>query len=209
MKLANPLTKKLFHKSWLESSLATYRVDSKPKLGRGGMVMCRDSSGSMGGAPDMWACALGGALLSIAKKDNRSFRGVVFSGPCQYKSFDFPAGDYPLDRTISWVTESYHGGTDFMTPLDVALQWLTEEYATTGKTTSDIVFVTDGLCQVRPDWQERFMAEMERIGSRLYGICIGGYALGEPLYSLAQGRIFQVSDFTSAGDIKEVIQRAS
>jgi uncharacterized protein with von Willebrand factor type A (vWA) domain len=68
------------------------------------------------------------------------------------------------------------GGTDFQRPLDAALECLRQARFKKG----DIVFITDGECQVSPEWAEQFRREKERLGFSLFSILIdvGSSSLG-------------------------------
>jgi uncharacterized protein with von Willebrand factor type A (vWA) domain len=60
------------------------------------------------------------------------------------------------------------GGTDFQKPLDAALECLKKSKYKKG----DIVFITDGECQVTPAWAETFRQEKDRLGFSLYSVLI-------------------------------------
>jgi len=60
------------------------------------------------------------------------------------------------------------GGTDFEKPLDAALECLKNSRYKKG----DIVFITDGECQVGEDWAQRFRKEKDRLGFSLFSILI-------------------------------------
>jgi uncharacterized protein with von Willebrand factor type A (vWA) domain len=68
------------------------------------------------------------------------------------------------------------GGTDFQTPLDAALECLQQSRFKKG----DIVFITDGECQVSPEWAEQFRQQKEKLGFSLFSILIdvGSSSLG-------------------------------
>jgi uncharacterized protein with von Willebrand factor type A (vWA) domain len=60
------------------------------------------------------------------------------------------------------------GGTDFQKPLDAALECLKKSKYKKG----DVVFITDGECQVTPQWAETFREEKEKLGFSLFSILI-------------------------------------
>jgi uncharacterized protein with von Willebrand factor type A (vWA) domain len=60
------------------------------------------------------------------------------------------------------------GGTDFQKPLDAALECLKQSRFKKG----DIIFITDGECQVEADWAERFRREKDKLGFSLFSILI-------------------------------------
>lgn len=71
--LANRKTKRLFYKKFADGELLQYQLRGTEKAARGAIVCMIDSSGSMMGAPDTWARAVGIALLNIAARQNRDF----------------------------------------------------------------------------------------------------------------------------------------
>jgi uncharacterized protein with von Willebrand factor type A (vWA) domain len=87
------------------------------------------------------------------------------------------------------------GGTDFETPLNAALDCLKQSRFKRG----DIVFITDGECQVRPEWAEQFRADKEEMGFSLFSILID---IGSSSMSVLQefsDKITTVSRLTSEG----------
>ena len=60
------------------------------------------------------------------------------------------------------------GGTDFQKPLDAALECLQKSRYKKG----DVIFITDGECQVSADWSEHFRAEKEKLAFSLFSILI-------------------------------------
>jgi hypothetical protein len=81
-----------------------------------------------------------------------------------------PRDRYEVEtKTIMDLAEYFPGGgTDFQKPLDAALDCLRESRFKKG----DIIFITDGECQVDPQWAENFRAEKEKLGFSLFSILI-------------------------------------
>ena len=46
----------------------------------------------------------------------------------------------------------------------------------------------------------------DRLGTRIFGVSIGGDAMGEPLKTICDGRVFPVNKLNSAEDIKDIFQ---
>ncbi len=99
------------------------------------------------------------------------------------RSISFSSGDTPLqvlemnarpryEAEMAKVTdlgEYFPGaGTDFQKPLDAALECLKKSKYKKG----DVVFITDGECQVTPEWAEKFRDDKEKLGFSLYSILI-------------------------------------
>ena len=80
-------------------------------------------------------------------------------------------------KTIMNLAEYFPGGgTDFQKPLDAALECLRQSRFTKG----DIIFITDGECQIDPQWAEAFRGEKKTLGISLFSILIdmGSASLG-------------------------------
>jgi uncharacterized protein with von Willebrand factor type A (vWA) domain len=136
------------------------------------MVVCLDGSSSMAGDKEIWSKAVTLTLLEIARRQRRLFRSICFSSddmPLQV--LDLNAGHrYEAEMLKVMDLAEYFpgGGTDFQKPLDAALECLQRSKYKKG----DIVFITDGECQVSAEWAENFRREKERLGFSLYSILI-------------------------------------
>jgi uncharacterized protein with von Willebrand factor type A (vWA) domain len=112
----------------------------------------------MAGDKEIWSKAVTLTLLEIARKQRRLFRSICFSSaetPLQVLDMN-PRDRYQADtKTIMDLAEYFPGGgTDFQRPLDAALDCLGQSRFKKG----DIIFITDGECQVEPVWAVRFRA---------------------------------------------------
>ena len=118
--------------------------------------------------------------------------------------YDF-TGAYPAEQVLDFAGQFFGGYTNFSLPLDRAVAILEAEHAATGRTSSDIVFITDGEANVSKPWLERYLARMHRIGARTWGLLIAG-AEREPLTSLCEGRVASFDEITSPGaDLRSVL----
>ena len=64
----------------VDSGILHRQYGGREQKGRGPLIVVRDESGSMGGAPHALAVALEWALLEIAIRDKRLFYSIPFSG---------------------------------------------------------------------------------------------------------------------------------
>jgi len=156
----------VFLKKYIEKQLLTYELESKESLGRGPIVVCIDTSGSMRYSDrEYWAKAVGLALSSVALREKRSFALVFFSSAGQYESFEFPKGER-AEGLMDAMETFFNGGTDFETPLQVALGIIEEsEYKR-----ADIIFITDDECDVSDGFNERFLDIKRAKEFRTFGI---------------------------------------
>jgi Mg-chelatase subunit ChlD len=152
--------------------LLSYALRGADERGRGPMIVCLDGSGSMAGDKEIWSKAVALTLLEIARRQRRLFRFICFS------SSETPLFTLDLnprerhevqeDRALDVAEYFPGGGTDFETPLSAAVDCLRAARYRRG----DVVLITDGECQVAPDWLARFKVEKERLGFSLYSVLI-------------------------------------
>lgn len=213
MDLLRPETKLHFYRKWMEGQTLQYAMRGDEKVGKGGIIMEIDNSGSMAGDREVWAKAVGLATAAIAKDQKRSFYGVHFGsgGYGSYKpelmTFDFRDWNkVTFDQMIDYAEFFFGGGTDFMAPLSLALKLLQDEEREKGFTEGDIVFVTDGICSVTPDWLKMFSEERERLGFKVWGIIIGGARTSEPLNSICDGNVVTIQDLLTGDEVRKMFR---
>ena len=168
----HPVLRKDFYRRFLDQELIQYSLRGVEEKGKGPMIVCLDGSSSMSGDKEIWSKAVALTLLEIARKQRRLFRSICFSSaetPLQVLDMN-PRDRYEVEtKTIMDLAEYFPGGgTDFQKPLDAALECLGESRFKKG----DIIFITDGECQVDPEWAEQFREEKERLGFSLFSILI-------------------------------------
>ena len=172
LSLHHPVLRKDFYRRFLDQELIQYSLRGVEEKGRGPMIVCLDGSSSMSGDKEIWSKAVTLTLLEIARKQRRRFRSICFSSaetPLQVLDMN-PRDRYEVEtKTVMDLAEYFPGGgTDFQKPLDAALDCLRESRFKKG----DIIFITDGECQVDPEWAENFRDEKERLGFSLFSILI-------------------------------------
>ena len=166
--LALGLAESSFADRWARSQLETVRRES-PAAERGGIVFVADASGTMDGARDGWARALGLALLDVATEEERPFRAIVFSTEAHEFTFSSPP---TIEERVAFAELTLGGGTDFEVPLSRALEFLEEEYRDTGSVSADVVFASDGLCQVSGEFMQWWSDSRRVLGFRCHGVAI-------------------------------------
>jgi uncharacterized protein with von Willebrand factor type A (vWA) domain len=170
--LPHPLLRKDFARRLLDKELLEYSLRGIDDKGKGPMIVCLDGSSSMAGDKELWSKAVTLTLLEIARRQRRLFRSICFASaetPLQVLDLN-PREHYEVSAEKALDLAEYFpgGGTDFEKPLDAALECLRTSRFKKG----DIVFITDGECQVSPAWAERFREEKERLGFSLFSILI-------------------------------------
>lgn len=180
LSLHHPVLRKDFFRRFLDQELVQYSLRGIEEKGKGPMIVCLDGSSSMAGEKEIWSKAVTLTLLEIARKQRRLFRSICFSSaetPLQVLDMN-PRDRYEVEtRTVMDLAEYFPGGgTDFQRPLDAALDCLRQARFKKG----DIIFITDGECQVDPGWAEQFRQDKEQLGFSLFSILIdvGSSSLG-------------------------------
>jgi uncharacterized protein with von Willebrand factor type A (vWA) domain len=156
--LHHPQLRADFQRRLLEGAVLQYRLRDDEQKGKGPMVVCIDVSSSMQGDKELWAKAVSLTLMDIARRQRRLFRAVLFSsGPESMKVIDLNRErryQPELPKVIELAEYFPGGGTDFQAPIDAAIELISDKKLKRG----DIVVITDGECQVAPEW----LAELKR-----------------------------------------------
>lgn len=204
--LADEATEADFYRRWIEGNLQQWHLKGEESIAKGGIIFCGDNSGSMQGDCEVWMKAVGLALLQIAKMQRRPFHGIHFGAPGEYAEFEFDTRKLIPEQVLAFAEHFYGGGTDFMTPLSVALDRLEDDFANRGAIKADIVFATDGMCGVTPEWLEAFKERQKVLGFKVYGISIGGHPDDEPLKTICDGRVCPVQRIASGEDVRGIFR---
>ncbi len=142
-------------------------------LGRGPIIICLDTSGSMHGEPEHIAKAAVLEALKIAHREQRACHLFAFSGAQQstFHRLDLRRGG--LIELLKFLQFSFHGGTDFPQVLKLALEQQTQK----GWGKADILLVTDG----RFPLEQKTLTEIAHYKKirqlRVFGILTGNWQL--------------------------------
>jgi len=168
--LTNPATKLLFYKKFAERELLQYKLIGTEKQAKGPIVVCIDNSGSMKGEREIWSKATMLGLLTIAQKQKRSFAVIQFGSRDELKKWSFPKDKPPTFEELVKILEFFFGGgTDFETPLRAAVECVkTEKHLKN----ADIIFITDGECDVSDSFLEQFRKEKKNLEFQVYTILV-------------------------------------
>jgi uncharacterized protein with von Willebrand factor type A (vWA) domain len=201
--LASDKTKILFYQKYVEKRLMQYELRGTEKVAKGAIICLIDNSGSMQGSRELWAKAVGLALLDVAHKQKRDFYGIHFSSAHdKLQEFWFPQGDTSdLNKVLDFAEYFYGGGTDFEKPLSRAVEVLEAQMNNESTQKGDIILITDGECHVSDEWLSRFDNAREEIGFRLFGTLIGGY--GRLLREISDVYV-TIQDLTQGDDAKDI-----
>lgn len=167
MNLTKDVTKKDFYRRMTENQLMTYNKKSHNTKNKGPIIVCVDTSGSMGTSEEMWSKALTVGILEVAQMQKRDFACIIYSGRA-----DDPiviGKDEIAPKKIIECAERYHGGgTNFESPLNKAIDLIKESQFRD----ADIMFITDGDCGVSDDFLRKFRRIKEEKEFKTKGILI-------------------------------------
>ena len=197
--LASPQTVPLFVKKYQQRRLKQYRRRESVHKGMGDIICCLDESGSTRGDAAAWGKAVALTLLDIAAENRRKFALIHFAGSSECKVDVFLPGQYSMQDKMNAAETFLGGGTNFKQPLDEAIQLMD-----TGFENADIVFLTDGLCELPEDYLDKLHKEQAARKFTVTGILLdtGSPGMEFSLTPFCQ-KIYRTSEL--AGD--EIVRR--
>ena len=201
--LASPQTLPLFVKKYQQRRLKQYRRREPVYKGMGDIICCLDESGSTRGDAAAWGKAVALTLLDIAAENRRKFALVHFSGSSSCKMDVFLPGQYSVQDKLDAAETFLDGGTDFKRPLQEALRLMDSDFEN-----ADIVFLTDGLCELPEAYLETLRSEQAARKFTVTGILLDA---DDPdmEFSLTPfcQKIYRTSELTGDAIVKSVISQ--
>lgn len=180
--LASPQTLPLFLRKYQRRQIKQYRRREAVYKGQGDIICCLDESSSTRGDAAAWGKAVALTLLEIAADSGRSFALIHFSGPDSIKIDLFRPGAYTAADKMAAAECFLGGGTNFERPITETVRLMEYE----GFENADVVFITDGECQMGKDYLEQLQVEQAVRRFTVTGILLDS---GEP------GMDFSLKDF--------------
>lgn len=178
---------------FLHQSLLTRAKVSRRARHKGPIVLCYDGSGSMEGDKILETKAHILAFLEVARQQKRRMVTIQFASASEPL---FVRELHPqrirLTEVLELMDTFLKGGTDFERPLKEALRYLESDRFRNG----DILFITDGICDISEGFKRRFLASKAEKRFRLYAVIIHGNTYGD------YGDLSDISD-----EILEIRQR--
>lgn len=165
--LAAPELIPLFLKKYQNKKLKQYRKREPVFKGKGDIIVCLDESQSTFGENSAYGMAIAMVLYEICRINHTNFALVHFA--CDIKVDCFPK-DEPFDpqKMLDCAETFLSGGTDFEAPLKEVFSL----YANQQLEKPDIVFITDGECDVSDEFLEIFKEFKADTGAKLTGILL-------------------------------------
>lgn len=160
---ASEETELLLLRRLAERQAFQYSLEGKESEDQGPILLCVDGSGSMDGARNEWAMAVGLALLEVCAMQRRAFGLCHFDSGVQ-KTHLVPASKrLTLEELVEMVCYFSGGGTNFSPPL----AWSLEQIKHGSWSKADVILVTDG----GGSWGDSVQA-LGAVGAAVYGVAI-------------------------------------
>ena len=157
----------LFLRKYRNKALKQYRKRDPEYKGKGDIIVCLDESQSTFGENNAYGMAIAMVLYELCKINGTNFALVHFS--TRTKVDVFPKGEYITVEEVMNCAETFlGGGTDFDEPLREACTLMEDERFEN----PDIVFITDGVCDVSSHMLKTFSELKEGTGAKLTGILL-------------------------------------
>lgn len=169
----------------------------------GDIICCLDESGSTRGDAAAWGKAVAMTLLDIAAENRRKFALIHFADSSSCKVDIFLPGQYSVQDKINAAETFLGGGTNFKQPLDEAIQLMG-----TGFENADIVFLTDGLCELPEDYLAKLHKEQAARKFTVTGILLdaGSPGMDFSLMPFCQ-KIYRTSELAGDEIVRSVISQ--
>ena len=202
--LASPQTTPLFLRKYQRGQIKQYQRREPIFKGMGDIICCLDESDSTEGDPAAWGRAVALTLLEIAADSGRSFALIHFSRAGRFQTDLFRPGAYTMADKLRAAETFLGGGTSFQTPMNEALRLLEAE----GFENADIVFVTDGECELPDQYLEQLRAEQAARRFTVTGVLLdkGTPGMAFSLESFCQN-IYRTSELLGDEIVREIVAR--
>ncbi len=161
-----------FYDRYLRDDLLTIDMIRKYDKRKGPIILCYDGSGSMEGAKIEETQSHILAIIEIAKIQKRHLILIQFasaSEPLYIKEIN--PSKITAQDVLDVLDEFICGGTDFEKPLSKAIEFIKADQ----HKKSDILFITDGQCEIREAFKKTFLHLKQQRDFKLYTIIMHAY----------------------------------
>lgn len=184
----NPVTRKYFEKKFLEKQLLSYahtemkgfsreehtteEVQVAIEEGKGPVIICVDTSGSMHGTPEQVAKTITFALTKKCLEEERGCYLISFSTGIEVQDMSLFKRNDGLKELVKFLRKSFNGGTDAAPALHHGLELMGSNDWKRADLLLVSDFVMDGLSQQLVD----AIKEQQGNGTRFFSLVIGDSA---------------------------------
>lgn len=146
-------------------------VERETEDGRGPMILCIDTSGSMSGDPEVVAKAVSLALVMRARQEKRKCYLIKFSTGIDAQNV---GDDASIDTIIGFLSSSFNGGTDADRALKAGIKVMEQnDYRK-----ADLLVVSDFCFGGRRKKISNRIIEQKKSGSRFYAVVVDNGGCG-------------------------------
>lgn len=202
--LADDKTRPLFYRKYYNKSLKSYRKRDRIKKGCGKKIVCIDESGSTSGGKNQWAKAITIALMDITMRNKQDFAVIHFSTDTETN--EVSAKNCDIDTIIRIAEHFMGGGTNFEKPLGKAYELLQQD----NYKGADIVFITDGECDVGDEFLKTFNDLKKKLKVKVVGVLLDKGDGSVSDYTLKEfcDKIYKTSEMTEDNIAVNIIKSA-
>ncbi len=174
-----------FYTRYLNDALLTLELVGEDEKHKGPIILCYDGSGSMKGEKIEETKALILSVIELARFQKRPIVLIQFASASEPMFIKQINPQMFSTTDLLEILDTYIcGGTDFKKPLQEALVHIRS--AVYKK--SDILFITDGQCQIDSKFKQTFMAHKKEMKFKLYTVIIHSHTYND------YGDIGEISD---------------
>lgn len=156
---------------FLHKSLLTRARLTRTARHKGPIILCYDGSGSMEGEKILETKAHILAFIEVARRQKRRMITIQFASATEPLFVrEIHPSSIRLPDILELVDTFISGGTDFEKPLKEAITYLETDRFRNG----DILFITDGICDISEAFKRRFLASKADKKFHLYAVIIHG-----------------------------------
>lgn len=145
--------------------------------GKGPVIICLDTSGSMSGSREKVAKALCFSLISKAVSEKRECLLINFSIKIETMVFSKLS---KFSEILEFLKKSFYGGTDAVPALSYSLDMLEKEKYKQ----ADILMISDFLLETVDETVEARIKKAKRANNKFYSIAIGNLNMEQHLKDL-------------------------
>jgi uncharacterized protein with von Willebrand factor type A (vWA) domain len=154
----------------VERQLMCRQYRATEPVANGPIIVVVDESGSMAGDKAHTAKALALALAWIGRQQHRWIALVAYSGGSGERLLSLPPGRWNETALLDWLTDFIGGGSSLDVPIEEMPRYYQQLQAPVGLT--DVLVITDALCQIPTDLQASFRAWKQQVQARLVALVI-------------------------------------
>jgi uncharacterized protein with von Willebrand factor type A (vWA) domain len=174
-----------FYTRYLNDALLTLELVGEDEKHKGPIILCYDGSGSMKGEKIEETKALILSVIELAKFQKRPIVLIQFASASEPMFIKQINPQMFATTDLLEILDTYIcGGTDFKKPLQEALVHI----RSAAYKKSDILFITDGQCQIDSKFKQTFMALKKEMHFKLYTVIIHSHTYND------YGDIGEISD---------------